>query len=578
MTTAVHWSKVAINRVVLIVVGLPSDMLTENVVGSGNNTPRFWRKRAFILVTIFATLAFVLLSYPSVTVASEGSTWSTMKSGTTSIIRDIWGTSSSNVYVVGYNGTILHYDGTSWVPMVSGTENNLTSIWGNSGSDVFAVGYTGIILHYDGSGWNPMASSTKNHLTRIWGHSGSDVFVIGNSGTILHYDGTAWSPMTSGTTSPLNGVWGHSGANVFAVGNSGVILHYDGSSWAPMTSGTTNTLVDVWGSSVNDVFAVGISGTILHYDGIGWNPMSSGTVQHLYGVWGSSSIDVFAAGESGTIVHYDGTGWRPMDSGTKEIMGALWGSSATDVFAVGFNGMILHFASDHTAIPSPAPEEVVLSGTWNGAEMSIPVELHKGDRIIGDMSIARYNMWARITAPSGILVESNKVTSAHVDYVSETSGTLFFTFVHLYGLGSPLYNVTYTIYPSTGSTTIPPPSPPPPTAPPVTTSPLDGGDDAGVDSPMWGWIIVGFIVLGILFAFVAARDRVRRKRYYDEDYEVRGVPSGERHVYHHFPRRCKRCGGTGKVKRPMMPIQRGGLGMKEQYDDCPVCRGTGVVS
>ncbi len=581
MTTIVHRSKVAINRVVLIFVGVQTNMLTEDVVRSGNNTPRFWRKRAFILATIFATLAFVLLSYPSVPVASEDSTWSTMKSGTTSIIRDIWGTSNSNVYVAGYNGTILHYDGNSWVPMVSGTENDLTCIWGDSDSDVFAVGYIGIILHYDGSGWTPMESITENALSRIWGHSSSDVFVVGNNGTILHYDGIAWSPMTSGTTSPLNGVWGYSGSDVFAVGNSGIILHYDGSSWAPMTSGTTNTLVDVWGSLGSDVFAVGRSGTILHYDGIGWNPMTSGTLQHLYGVWGSSSSDVYAVGESGTIVHYDGTGWSQMNSGTEEILGALWGSSATDVFASGFNGTLLHFTGDRSivpppapekTVPPPAPEEVVLSGTWNGTEMSIPVELHKGDRIIGDMSIARYNMWARITAPSGILVDLNKVTSAHVDYVSETSGTLFFTFVHLYGLGSPLYNVTYTIYPSTGSTTMPTPSPPPPTAPPVTTPPVTP-PASSADSPTWGWIIVGFIVMGIFLLFARAAGK-RSRGDYIEDEEA---PSRDRIIIFKEGRRrkitCPDCEGTGYKK--MMRGQIGGPGMEPK--ECRRCRGTGFL-
>lgn len=233
--------------------------------------------------------------------------------------------------------------------------------------------------------------------------------------------------------------------------------------------------------------------------------------------------------------------------------------------------------------PAVAQEETQISGKWCGAEMSVPVELNKGDRIVGDMSIARYNMWARITGPSGIiLVELNKVTSAHVDHVAKTSGTLFFTFIHLYDAGCPLYNVTYTIYPNAGGESMhgsssPPTAPPSPQSAPAlpegATPPA-----STVDSPTWGWIIVGFIALGIFFAFAAARRRIRRKRYYGEDYEDGETPSGERHVYHHFPRRCKRCGGTGRVKRPMMLIQRGGPGIKEQYDECPVCGGTGWVS
>ena len=62
-------------------------------------------------------------------------------------------------------------------------------MWGSSGSDVFAVGEDGTILHYDGSGWSAMSSGTTNELYGVWGSSGSDVFAVGDGGTILHYDG-----------------------------------------------------------------------------------------------------------------------------------------------------------------------------------------------------------------------------------------------------------------------------------------------------------------------------------------------------------------------------------------------------
>ena len=62
----------------------------------------------------------------------------------------IWGSSGSDVFAVGEGGTILHYDGTSWSSMNSGSANRLIDIWGSSGSDVFAVGVWGTILHYEG--------------------------------------------------------------------------------------------------------------------------------------------------------------------------------------------------------------------------------------------------------------------------------------------------------------------------------------------------------------------------------------------------------------------------------------------
>ena len=53
--------------------------------------------------------------------------------------------------------------------MNSGTEVTLTGIWGTSYSDVFAVGEEGTILHYDGEKWDIMASDTTNKLLNIWG-------------------------------------------------------------------------------------------------------------------------------------------------------------------------------------------------------------------------------------------------------------------------------------------------------------------------------------------------------------------------------------------------------------------------
>ena len=112
--------------------------------------------------------------------------------------------------------------------MVSNVNNDLISIWGHTSSDIFAVGRQGTIVHYNGSNWQSMNSGTTNDLWSIWGSSGSDVFVAGAKGTILHYDGVSWMTMVSPTTTHfLLGVWGSSDSDVFVVGYpSGVILHY----------------------------------------------------------------------------------------------------------------------------------------------------------------------------------------------------------------------------------------------------------------------------------------------------------------------------------------------------------------
>ncbi len=80
------------------------------------------------------------------------------------------------------------------------SSDSLEDVWGSSSSDVFAVGWSGNILHYDGNEWSKMASGTAEVLNAVWGSSSSDIFVVGRYETILHYDGHTWSLMTGWST------------------------------------------------------------------------------------------------------------------------------------------------------------------------------------------------------------------------------------------------------------------------------------------------------------------------------------------------------------------------------------------
>jgi hypothetical protein len=41
----------------------------------------------------------------------------------------------------------------------SGTKDFLYGVWGSSSSDVFAVGFKGTILHYDGKAWGTITGN-----------------------------------------------------------------------------------------------------------------------------------------------------------------------------------------------------------------------------------------------------------------------------------------------------------------------------------------------------------------------------------------------------------------------------------
>jgi hypothetical protein len=154
--------------------------------------------------------------------------------------RGLWGTSGTNLFIVGASGDIQHYNGSSLISMASGTTKTLNGVWGSSGSDVFAVGYNGAIVHYNGSTWSPMSTGTTFYLSAVWGSSSNDVFAVGDSGAILHYGNplpgttttiavvtsTTSAVITTTTTTAISTVVELSSFTATPANNS-VILHWE---------------------------------------------------------------------------------------------------------------------------------------------------------------------------------------------------------------------------------------------------------------------------------------------------------------------------------------------------------------
>src|SRR5258705_4385743 len=117
---------------------------------------RWWRrgrgmKARWLLSLISAVLAPLMLTAchgGDSTAPNTLLVWSSVPSGTTEILFGIWGTSASDVWAVGNNGTILRYSGTSWSSVSSGTTQLLVGVCGTSASNVLAVGWHGTIVHY----------------------------------------------------------------------------------------------------------------------------------------------------------------------------------------------------------------------------------------------------------------------------------------------------------------------------------------------------------------------------------------------------------------------------------------------
>jgi len=217
------------------------------------------------------------------------------------------------------------------------TTQPLIGIWGTSASNVFAVGYAGTILHYNGSVWAAMTSHTDRDLVSVWGSSADNVLCCGAHGTILRYNGLTWAPMHSGTELNLEHIWGTAWDNIYTTGGYD-LFHYNGSAWRKIIT-SADDLYGVWGSSSNDVYIAGDWGAVQHYNGIRWSQISciltlSGNT--LFDIWGSSAEDIHIVGDLGTILHYIGTPVTP-------VAPVVSTGAATDIITTGatLNGMLI---------------------------------------------------------------------------------------------------------------------------------------------------------------------------------------------------------------------------------------------
>lgn len=279
-----------------------------------------------------------------------------------------------------------------WIVMDSGTDFELLDVWGSSSNDVFSVGWAhwegddddddddkgkngdeiepSIILHFDGKIWSDITPDIdyehSGYIETVWGSSGNNVF-IGGYRLLLHYDGSEYSRMDAAADFPIKEpfqifkIWGLSGNDVYAVGKyclnkytdyRGFIMYYNGDSWSLIELAEEPqydyVLRGIWGSSSNDIYVSGAyntyglgSGELYHYDGSVWSLeiYEDGSHMSFVDLFGTSGSNIYGVADQ-TIMHYNGAEWSEMDCGTEEdvILLGLWGFSASSVLAVGSIG------------------------------------------------------------------------------------------------------------------------------------------------------------------------------------------------------------------------------------------------
>jgi hypothetical protein len=149
----------------------------------------------------------------------DGKAFAPHTSGTTATLWGVWAFSPTDAWAVGgtpgggvaaSNDIVLRFDGKTWSREAlpdAPLGRSLFKVWGTSSSDLYVVGEAGTIWHRKGATWTlesktPLATGT---LFTVYGCSASDVYAVGGN-DVLHSDGTRWSRVTVDLSSQVNGV------------------------------------------------------------------------------------------------------------------------------------------------------------------------------------------------------------------------------------------------------------------------------------------------------------------------------------------------------------------------------------
>lgn len=296
----------------------------------------------------------------TLTLRWNGSQWTQVASPNrgdyTNGLGDVEGTSSNDVWAVGYNATANsayktlaeHWNGSQWSIVPSAdyitTTNVLRSVSVVSSNDVWAVGYfivgdgtfayeRTLVEHWNGSQWSIVPSPNAGTDSELWSVSSlsaNDVWAVGtysinNDHTLtMHWNGSQWSivpsPDLSSISSVLFGVIAIAPNDAWAVGryyqspaSVTLTMHWNGTQWSVMPSPNlgprTNQLSDVLAISTNDVWAVGYyccdtgnpSQTLaMHWDGTQWtivpSPNPGNANNYAWDLTALSKGDVWVAG------------------------------------------------------------------------------------------------------------------------------------------------------------------------------------------------------------------------------------------------------------------------------------------
>ena len=280
-------------------------------------------------------------------VDSLASQWERVDAGLTNF-NAVAGSAPDNVFIVGDQGTILHWNGTALVREESGTTANLRGVSVADVTLAFAVGEQGTVLRRQNEVWAPEPPLTTAVLNAVYAAPGSGyVLVAGEQGTILvlYLEPNQWGLLANSRNDNYYAV-ANTDSGPILVGSLGVVLQPD------IANAYSKTLAGAvrYGSGA---YVVGLDGAVFYW--------AAGKGARLDLVKGASGEDVALTpqkflraasvlGDTAWVVGHDGLVFTVTQSGATftpvptpdaRWLTGVYAAAADDVWVVGRSGQIL---------------------------------------------------------------------------------------------------------------------------------------------------------------------------------------------------------------------------------------------
>lgn len=205
--------------------------------------------------------------------------------------RGIFAFSPTDIWLA--SGGVYHWNGSTitpyWINSFSGNPNPILSegqsaekLWGTSSSNMYAVGWGGAIAHFNGVTWTRMESGTTVPLEDIWGLDENHIWAAGNDtqvgrSVVLFCDGSKWSTIYDTNNEPISSRFGYSSIwtnNVRSLHLTGHgtshLFHLPTHTFERQFTGQTYISYFIRATAPNDVFDSGPAGELAHFNGSTW--------------------------------------------------------------------------------------------------------------------------------------------------------------------------------------------------------------------------------------------------------------------------------------------------------------------